>query len=70
MSKRMIAPFVLAMAVTAIPTVEMTCLILGRFVLHNCHLPRQGGLSPAQDPNGEALKIVACSHKRHRVVWG
>jgi hypothetical protein len=43
------------MAVAPILTVEMTCLILGRFVLHNRSDPltKAGGLSPAQDPTAK-----------------
>jgi hypothetical protein len=58
MSKRTIALFVLATAVAAILTVEMTYLILGRFVLHNPSDPltKADGLSPAQDPTAKGSK--------------
>jgi hypothetical protein len=51
MSKRKIALLVLAIVVATALTVEVTYLILDRFVLHNPNDPltKAGGLSPAQD---------------------
>jgi hypothetical protein len=51
MSKRNIALLVLAIIVATALTVEVTYLILDRFVLHNPNDPltKAGGLSPAQD---------------------
>jgi len=51
MSKRTIALLVLAVVAAAALTVEVTYLVLDRFVLRdpNDPLTKAGGLSPAQD---------------------
>jgi len=55
MSKRTIALFASAVVVATALTVEVTYLILDRFVLHNPNdaLTKASGLSPAQDPKAK-----------------